>query len=172
MWDPTTVTCCVCVCVCLLVLCLAWCLVRIMSKAFGPATAENFFPESSVSITFDCILVPPPPPCGVQSFMFEEGTKASLSFPGAMELCFVSIKTGLPLIFRMSTDSVNNATIWCDDMDTVAELVQDLCFKLGVGCVPCCSRGGWGGWGRFARCAWRHCSAVSPEVAPAPSTKG
>jgi hypothetical protein len=64
--------------------------------------------------------------------MFEEGSKAALSFPGSMELCFVSIKTGTPLIFRMTTESSNNVTIWCDDMEVLAEVVQDLCGKLGV----------------------------------------
>jgi hypothetical protein len=78
--------------------------------------------------------------------MFDETVKTGLSFPGTMELCFVSIKSGLPLVFRMTQDSTNNATVLCDDMEIVSELVQDLCFKLGVRfpaaaccmrCVPC-----------------------------------
>ena len=64
--------------------------------------------------------------------MFEESAKSGLAFPGSMELCFVSVKTSEPLVFRMTTESTSNATIWCDDMDTTAELVQELCMKLGV----------------------------------------
>lgn len=67
-----------------------------------------------------------------QNFVFDEATKAGLSFTGPMELCFMSVKSGQPLVYRQTPEASNNCTIWCDDMETVSEIVQDLCAKLGV----------------------------------------
>jgi hypothetical protein len=50
----------------------------------------------------------------------------------AMELNFVNIKDKTSMIFRMTPEAGGRVTIFCDDMEMVAELVQELCAKLNV----------------------------------------
>ncbi len=74
-----------------------------------------------------------------QNFLLEEALATGLSFPAAMEMSFVSVVDGTPLCFRLTADAGGRATFQCDDMETVAEIVQEMCSKLGVrrrSCIP------------------------------------
>lgn len=48
----------------------------------------------------------------------------------ALEASFVSLRDGKPLCFAMKPDG--NLTVWCNDIDVVSEVVQDLTSYLGV----------------------------------------
>ena len=108
--------------------------------------------------SFECVRYKPSMPSSSLSFHISERVNRVLLWfhenfildpalqvpPDSMELSFVNIKDGSPLIFRMTPEAGGKVTILCDDMDTVAEIVQELCAKLGVrGRVLSCLSPSW-----------------------------
>eukprot|EP00928_Gymnodinium_smaydae_P046709 TRINITY_DN31132_c0_g1_i1.p1 TRINITY_DN31132_c0_g1~~TRINITY_DN31132_c0_g1_i1.p1 ORF type:complete len:723 (-),score=166.02 TRINITY_DN31132_c0_g1_i1:61-2229(-) len=69
-----------------------------------------------------------------KSFINMEEKVASLANERASlpEVCFISLRTGEPLILSMVADPPGKFTVRTDDFEVAGEIVQDLCTYLGV----------------------------------------
>jgi len=50
----------------------------------------------------------------------------------SMDVAFVCLRDGKPLVISMTPEAGGKVTIQCDDMETAAEIVQDLAHDLGI----------------------------------------